>query len=204
MNTLHLQFINQFAVNSSSTFWYHRADRRCSTVMRMGEAPMAARNDRGNRGGAARRTAALAIMAVALAWPAIAGAAPVRVVLDQAKIIRLPERVATIVVGNPAIADISVQPGGIMVLTGRGYGTTNILVLDRSGQVLMEQDIQVGGPSDNVVVVYRGVDRESYSCAPRCERRFTLGDAPAFFDSNGAQIGLRNAVSQTGAPPPKN
>jgi hypothetical protein len=171
--------------------------------MNAGETPMTARNDR-NRAGAARLAAIAVGVLAALAWPAMACADPLQIVLDQARIIRLPERVATIVVGNPAIADISVQPGGIMVLTGRGYGATNILVLDRSGQVLMEQSVQVGGPGDNVVVVYRGVDRESYSCAPKCERRMTLGDAPAFFETNAAHIGLRNAVSQTGAPPPKN
>jgi putative type II/III system pilus formation protein len=165
---------------------------------------MAARNDCSNRGGAARRTAAIAVVAAALAWPAMACAEPLQVVLDKARLIKLPDRVATIVVGNPAIADVSVQPGGILVLTGRGYGTTNIMVLDRSGQMLMEQDVQVGGPADNVVVVYRGPDRESYSCASTCERRFTLGDGATYYETVAAHIGLRNSVSQTGAPPPKN
>jgi len=54
------------------------------------------------------------------------------------------------------------------------------------------------------VVVYRGVERESYSCAPTCDRRLMLGDTQTFFESNAAAIGLRNTISQTGAPPPKN
>ena len=84
-------------------------------------------------------------------------------------------RVATIVVGNPVIADAAVQSGGWMVITGKGYGMTNIVALDRSGAVLMEKTIEVQGPQ-NVVVVYRGVERETYSCTPVCERRLTLGD----------------------------
>ena len=44
------------------------------------------------------------------------------VVLDQATIMKLPEKVATIVVGNPLIADVAVQSGGLVVVTGKGYG----------------------------------------------------------------------------------
>ena len=116
--------------------------------------------------------------------------------LDQARIARLPDRVSTIVVGNPLIADVSLQQGGLMVLTGKGYGVTNLIALDRSGAVLSEQSIQVQGPSDGVVVIYRGLERESYSCTPRCERRFTLGDSTEFFDSTLNQSGSRNSRAQ--------
>ena len=120
-------------------------------------------------------------------------------VLDQATIVKLPERVATIVVGNPLIADVTIQAGGMMIVTGKGYGVTNIIALDRSGAVLMDRAIQVLGPQANVVVVYRGVNRESYSCAPICERRITLGDTPEFFEATIAQTGTRNARAQSGA-----
>ncbi len=115
----------------------------------------------------------------------------IEVVLDQAKIVKLPDRVGTIVVGNPLIADVSVQSGGMLVVTGKGYGRTNVIVLDRGGNMLVEMVVQVQGPGDNVVVVYRGSERESYSCAPKCERRITLGDAPAYFDATLTQAGNR-------------
>ena len=100
---------------------------------------------------------------------------PVIVSLDQAKLVKLPERTATLVIGNPLIADAAVQPGGVVVLTAKSYGMTNLVALDRSGATLVEYPIQVVGPSDAVVVVFRGIERESYSCAPDCERRITLG-----------------------------
>jgi Flp pilus assembly secretin CpaC len=53
--------------------------------------------------------------------------------LDQAKVLKLPEKTATLVVGNPLIADVAVQPGGIMVVTGKSYGVTNLVALDRGG-----------------------------------------------------------------------
>lgn len=111
------------------------------------------------------------------------------VVVDQAKLIKLPERVATIVVGNPLVADVSLQPGGTVVVTGKGYGTTNVMALDRQGNVLIDRIVQVEGPTDKLVTVYRGIDRESYSCTPDCQRRVTLGDAPSYFNATLGQAG---------------
>ena len=59
--------------------------------------------------------------------------------------IKLPEGATTIVVGNPLIADVSVQAGGLVVVTGKGYGTTNLVALDRTGATLMERELQVRG-----------------------------------------------------------
>jgi len=134
-----------------------------------------------------------AVCALAAMMPPVAAVAAdtIDVVLDQAQILRLPDRVGTIVVGNPLIADVSVQSGGLMVVTGKGYGRTNVIALDHHGAVLLEKAIQVQGPY-NVVVIYRGVDRESYSCAPKCERRITLGDTKDYFDSTLNQTGSRN------------
>jgi Flp pilus assembly secretin CpaC len=120
------------------------------------------------------------------------GADTITIVLDQATITQLPDRIATLVIGNPLIADASVQPGGMMVLTGKGYGSTNLVALDRDGTVLMNRTILVTGPQDRVVVVYRGINRESYSCAPNCERRITLGDTNEFFDTALSQAGNRS------------
>lgn len=143
---------------------------------------------------ASRLGAAMAITVSLLS--AAAAADRISVLLDQAQVMKLPDRVSTLVVGNPLIADISLQPGGVIVLTGKGYGSTNLLALDRNGAVLMDKMVQVQGPRDNIVVVYRGADRESYSCTPKCERRITLGDAPAFFDATLGQTGSRNGQAQ--------
>jgi hypothetical protein len=137
--------------------------------------------------------------AAVAAWPAFA--ADITVVLDQARLLRLPEKVATIVIGNPMIADASLQPGGLIVLTGKGYGTTNLLVLDRAGAVLMDKTVEVQGPHRDIVVMYRGIERETYSCTPICERRITLGDGIAIFEANIAQTTSRNGLA-VGAPPP--
>ena len=137
-----------------------------------------------------------AFCAVAAIAPKPAPAAEVTVTLDQAKLIRLPENVATIVIGNPLIADGSLQPGGVMVITGKGYGVTNLIALDRAGAVLTERSIEVQGPREHVVVVHRGVGQESYSCTPYCERRITLGDANLYFDATITQTVTRDSQAQ--------
>lgn len=127
----------------------------------------------------------------------------VSVLLDQARMIKLPERAATVVVGNPLIADVTIQPGGVAVVNARGYGVTNFIVLDRSGTVLTEQLVTVKGPYAKTVVVHRGMRRETYSCAPFCEPRITLGDAPGFFGDNlgqtGTWLGQVQGAAQIGA-----
>jgi hypothetical protein len=143
-----------------------------------------------------------------LAMPAlgIIGLVPARadiltINIDQAEVMQLPDRVATIVIGNPLIADAALQSGGVLVITGKGYGATNLLALDRAGRVLLSKTVEVlGVGTEDLVVVYKGVERESYSCAPYCQRRITLGDSPGYFNATLAQSGARNGQAQT-APP---
>jgi hypothetical protein len=136
-----------------------------------------------------------------LLWPAVVlaetSANPIAVNVDQARLVKLPARVATIVVGNPLIADVALQAGGVIVVTGKGYGATNFIAMDRAGEVLVDRVIQVEGPTDQLITVYRGIDRESYSCMPICQRRITLGDGDTYFKSAMDQAG--NLSSQAGS-----
>jgi Flp pilus assembly secretin CpaC len=150
---------------------------------------------RGGRARALARALGLIIGLAALA-PSSGLAAGIEVAVDEAKLIKLPERVATLVIGNPLIADASIQSGGLMVITGKGYGATNIIALDRSGAVLMERIIEVHGPREEVVVVYRGTARETYSCTPECAPRVTLGDGNFFFNGVLSQTMSRNSQAQ--------
>jgi Flp pilus assembly secretin CpaC len=156
-----------------------------------------------------KRTSVRALFAIRLLtigmvlWPVAVLAAPaadaIEVNVDQAKLFRLPGKVATIVVGNPLIADVALQTGGVIVVTGKGYGATNFIAMDRSGEVLVDRVIQVAGPTDQVVTIYRGVERESYSCMPICQRRVTLGDGEGYFKSTLDQAGTLNGQATAGS-----
>ncbi len=135
---------------------------------------------------------AAALLFFAAAWPAVA-APSIAVQIDRAKLIKLPARAATVVIGNPLIADVAIQPNGLAVVTGKGYGATNFIVLDKDGAVLAEQTFEVKAPIDPTVVVYRGVDRETYSCTPECSQRITLGDDADYFNKTLGETTSRNA-----------
>lgn len=142
-----------------------------------------------------------------LLWPvavtAGSSADVIAVNVDQAKLVRLPARVTTIVVGNPLIADVALQTGGIVVVTGKGYGATNFVAMDRAGEILDDRLIEVQGPIDQLVTVYRGVDRESWSCKPICQRRVTLGDGDNYFKAAMDQAGsLSSQAGSTAAAKP--
>src|SRR5262249_8990996 len=129
------------------------------------------------------------------------GAEPITVNVDQAQIMRVPERAATLVLGNPLIADVSLQKGGVLVITGKGYGATNLVMLDRGGNVVLERVIEVVGPKDPTIVVFRQMERQTLSCTPVCEPRATLGDSPGVFGPTLDQIGARNAGGMGSAVP---
>jgi hypothetical protein len=115
--------------------------------------------------------------------------------LDEATVIKLPDRTTTVVIGNPLIADISVQPGGLAVVTGKSYGATNILIMDKAGAVLTEHTVEVQNSTDKTVVVYRGGARETYSCTPECSPRIALGDDTKFFTDTLSRMAARNGQS---------
>ena len=155
------------------------------------------------RGYAAFPVLIVGVLLSPLAAIAASDTEAVAVIVDQARVIKLPERVSTIVVGNPLIADVTLQPGGMVVVTGKGYGSTNMIAMDRTGAVLADRSIQVEGPTDKLVTVFRGIDRESYSCTPVCQRRVTLGDGSEYFDKVLGQTGNLNgqAGGSAGAKP---
>ena len=127
------------------------------------------------------RSLAIGILLCPVAALAEPSPAAIGVNIDQARLIRLPARVATLVVGNPLIADVTLQSGGVVVVTGTSYGGTNLIAMDRAGEVLVDRLIQVEGPTDAIITVYHGFERESLSCTPMCQPRITLGDSPKYF-----------------------
>lgn len=146
----------------------------------------------------ASRTAA-AILAIVMSGAAIAAprgqSESVIVMVDHAKVVRLPEKAQTVVVGNPAIADVSVQRNGIMIVTGKSFGVTNLIALDANGTLLAESLVRVGTASDSVLTVQRGMDRESYACNPTCQPSVQMGDKPEYFAGAAGQATARNALA---------
>lgn len=120
------------------------------------------------------------------------------VLVDHAKVVRLPEKAQTVIVGNPAIADVAVQRNGVMIVTGKSFGVTNLIALDASGTLLAESMVRVSAASDAVLTVQRGMNRESYACNPDCQPSVQLGDTEDHFTGAAGQIAARNALATGG------
>ncbi|MGH6763266.1 MAG: pilus assembly protein N-terminal domain-containing protein [Phyllobacterium sp.] len=113
--------------------------------------------------------AGLCMVAQMLPMTAARADANIKVVMNQAKIIKLARPAGTVVVGNPEIADAVVQDSRTIVLTGKGYGVTNLVVMDSEGDALVDEQIAVSASDTNSLRVYRRADIDVFSCTPYCE-----------------------------------
>jgi len=117
------------------------------------------------------------------------------VVLNQAKVIQLPEGASTVIVGNPAIADVTLlRNTRNMILTAKGFGETNLIALDGQGRSVGESMLRVTAPTSGLVV-QRGLERETWDCTPRCQPTMMLGDSTRFASEAAGQIQLRNGAT---------
>ncbi|MCF6114928.1 MULTISPECIES: pilus assembly protein N-terminal domain-containing protein [Mesorhizobium] len=111
------------------------------------------------------------LAATAFVVTAKAGAG-IEVTMNQAKIVKLSRAADTIVVGNPAIADASVQDASTIVLTGKGFGVTNLVVLDQEGRPIVDEQITVVRQDASSVRIYRRAEIQTMSCTPYCESSY--------------------------------
>lgn len=125
---------------------------------------------------ALRSFAAVAAAVCMFAASSAAFARDVRVALDQAFPIRLSEPAEGVAIGNPAIAGVSVQNDRFLFVTGRSYGSTNLVVVGANGRVLYSGRVVVTPDETDVVMVTRGTETARLECTPLCRPRPDIGD----------------------------
>ena len=134
----------------------------------------------------------LSAIAATLSQAALAG--PISVELNKTIPLHLRSEAASIVLGNPAIADVSVHDDQLLFLTGKSFGTTNLLVFDKSGRQIFSSDIVVTADEANLVTVNRSGSSFTYDCAPTCRPTLNPGDNPGHFDQ---QLQQQQGVRET-------
>jgi len=141
-------------------------------------------------------SALLAAFVVSATGNALAGT-DVVVLADQAKLLSVGGEPSTIVVGNPNIADVTIQGSNVFV-HGRNFGSTNLIVLDKEGNQLANLDVTVSQGGNNNLTVFRGGGKYSYVCAPQCQVVTQVGDKVDYFDAVADGTAKKNGLA-TGA-----
>jgi Flp pilus assembly secretin CpaC len=143
-----------------------------------------------------RRLLILALAALAV-LPANAQAAtnePITVKANMARILRISAPAATVIIGNPGVADVTIQDPQTLVLTGKSFGETNLIVLDSAGNPVADTMVSVVQANADTITVYMGTARTTLSCQPVCQPTITLGD-----DTNFSSTTLSSSTLLQGA-----
>jgi len=117
-----------------------------------------------------RRLLALLTAVTTLASSGLAWAQGMPVRIDQATRVALSAPARDVFIGNPSVADVTVIDGRNLLVMGKAYGVTNIVVLDARGRTILDRQIVVSASDEGRISFYRGPDVYNYACAPRCER----------------------------------
>jgi len=117
--------------------------------------------------------------------------------IDEARLLRLDGQGAEVIVGNPSIADVAVQSGRLLVLTGKSFGFTNVIVLDAERREILNRKVRVTSDQTRLVTLHKGTARLSYVCSPVCESTLVPGDAPDYFDSLSKEISVKFGVANS-------
>ncbi|NBN64665.1 pilus assembly protein [Microvirga tunisiensis] len=143
---------------------------------------------------------ALAILAPALwAGTALADAEPVNVFVDRAKVFKIQQPADTVIVGNPMIADVTMHDRFTVVVTGKTAGSTNLIILDKDSKPIIDELINVGPSSTDLVTVLRGTARSTLACAPYCDATAQVGDDKDAFEITSKQMTTRDQMARGAA-----
>ena len=144
--------------------------------------------------GILRITASLLLAAPLAGIPAQA-AQQLVLVSDQTQIIKLPVTPVTIIVGNPAVADVTTEES-LLFLHPRGFGITNVIALDEDGKKIGDYVVRVVFEDSYSVSMYAPGGRETYSCRKDCEPTMRIGDEAPFVEDYAKQFGLKSGLAR--------
>jgi hypothetical protein len=139
--------------------------------------------------------AALSVFGALLLAPVAAKALVVPI--NHSARVNIAGAAQSVVVGNPSIADVTVIDSHTVYVTGKSYGATNLVVLDRTGHALFDGDVTVASAGGSVSV-YRGGQKSNVACDPGCTESSEIasgGGKSMVTSTLGAPASLQAAVS---------
>lgn len=135
---------------------------------------------------------------------ASAQAGGISVGLNEIRRVQLRGAAATVIVGDTKIADVSMSDAHSLIITGRGFGTTGLMVSDDRGRTLISGEIMVSAPDEGRVTVFHGVDTVQYACGGHCQqlpKETSVADGGASLMAIGSgPASTTTTTSSAGAP----
>lgn len=124
-----------------------------------------------------------AALALGMILAPLAQAEAFKVYVDQTVTLKLSAPANSVVIGNASVADVAVHDPLTLLVTGKSFGSTNLLVLDRDGRTIYSNMLAVANGDDNELTIIRGATggANTYSCIDKCYAVAKVGDAPQHF-----------------------
>lgn len=130
-----------------------------------------------------RLIAASAFLVAAYAPAASAEADHFNVLVDQTVTLKLTAPANSVVVGNASVIDVAIHDPRTLLITGKGFGSTNLLVLDKAGRTVYSNMMSVSDNRTDQLTIVRGEGNYTYSCTDRCRATPVVGDDAGHFQS---------------------
>jgi len=121
----------------------------------------------------------------------------ITVMADEARLLRLDRPGTEVIVGNPSIADVSVQSGKVLVITGKSFGMTNLIVLDGKGEEVLSRKVRVATDGKRMVTLHKGMQRQTLDCQTRCEMTLVPGDVTTHFEPLSKSVQTKFGLAQS-------
>ena len=113
-----------------------------------------------------------AAMAIVFAQSASFAHDPMFVEQGGAKMLKLNVPATDVIIADPSVVDVSVQTQNQLVLIGKKYGTTQLIILSGDAVVVDTEVVVSTANQDSSVSVFTGgkagVQERSFSCYKRC------------------------------------
>jgi len=106
----------------------------------------------------------------------------------KAKALKLKTNADSVIIGNPNIADVAVHDDTLLFLTGKAYGTTNLMIFDNEGNTILSADVVVTANSTSWVSVNRAGTNFTYDCSPTCRPTMSPGDDQGHYSLVSEQL----------------
>lgn len=122
-------------------------------------------------------------------------AGQITVEAGKAKAVKLNANADSVIIGNPNIADVAVHDDTLLFVTGKSFGTTNLMIFDKDGNTLVSQDVVVTANTATWVSVKRAGANYTYDCSPSCRPTLAAGDEQQHYANVGEQLLLQKELN---------